>query len=110
MGRHDDDASRIARCRHRHLGTLSLPEEQKWPAKVGAAPKYAPYTWFKNREHEWIISQNIHRRSLTDDQRAALVAKYYDWSKAEEMALLARVAALVPAPDKAGSVPPCLTR
>ena len=61
-------------------------------AKLGVQPKYADYAWYKNRESEWIISQNLHRRSITPDQRAALVAKYYDWREAEERARLAKLA------------------
>ena len=55
-------------------------------AKTGIQPKFADYGWRKDREDEWIISQNLHRRSVTADQRAALVAKYFDWRGAQERA------------------------
>jgi hypothetical protein len=38
-------------------------------------PKFIAYSWYRDREHEWIVTQNIHRRSLTDDQRAAIAAQ-----------------------------------
>jgi hypothetical protein len=74
-------------------------------AKVGVEPTYAQYAWLKNREDEWIISQNLHRRSITPDQRVALVAKYYDWRGAEERARIARKANLgTPTQQKAKTV------
>jgi hypothetical protein len=60
-------------------------------AKVGIEPKFAAYNWYRDREHEWIISQNIHRRSLDEEQRAALVARIYDWHKRRRIAQLKRL-------------------
>jgi hypothetical protein len=72
-------------------------------AARGVQPKLTTYAWYKEREDEWIISQNLHRRSITPDQRAALVAKYYDWSKELERARLARMANLIPGPKYSSS-------
>jgi hypothetical protein len=57
-------------------------------AKVGTEPKFAAYASYRGREHEWIISQNICRRSLDEDQRAALTAQIYDWHRHRRMAQL----------------------
>jgi hypothetical protein len=57
-------------------------------AKMQIDPKFIAYSWYRNREHEWIISQNIHRRFLTDDQRAALAAQIYGWHRQRRMAEL----------------------
>jgi hypothetical protein len=57
-------------------------------AKVKIKPKFTAYSSYRNREHEWIISQNIHRRSLTDDQRGAIATQIYGWQRRRRMAEL----------------------
>jgi hypothetical protein len=74
-------------------------------AARGVQPKFMPYGWHKEREDEWIISQNLHRRSITPDQRAALVAKYYDWSKVLERERLSRLANLAGQSSPSGMAP-----
>jgi hypothetical protein len=51
-------------------------------------PKFAPYGWYRNRKHERIASQIIHRRSLADDQRGVIVTQIYNWHKRRRMAEL----------------------
>jgi hypothetical protein len=94
-------------------------------AARGIQPAFADYTWLKNREDEWIISQNMHRRSLTPDQRAALLATYYDWVRVHQMERLAKLAGgaqgleggrgkkktlLAKSPEGFSAVPPIDTR
>jgi hypothetical protein len=57
-------------------------------AKMGIEPKFIGYSWYRDREHEWIITQNIHRRFLTDDQRAAIAAQAYGWHRHRRLAEL----------------------
>jgi hypothetical protein len=57
-------------------------------AKMQIDPKFMAYSWYRDREHEWIVSQNIHRRSLTPDQRAAILTDVYEWHKRRRLAEL----------------------
>jgi hypothetical protein len=60
-------------------------------AKVGTEPKFTAYNSYRDREHEWIITQNICRRSLTDAQRGVIATRIYDWNKQRRMAELKKI-------------------
>jgi hypothetical protein len=60
-------------------------------AKMKTEPKFTAYTWWRDREHEWIISQNICRRSLTEDERGVIVTRIYDWNKQRRLAELKQI-------------------
>jgi hypothetical protein len=57
-------------------------------AKVQIDPKFIAYSGYRDREHEWIVTQNIHRRSLPPDQRAAILQQVYEWHKRRRLAEL----------------------
>jgi hypothetical protein len=57
-------------------------------AKMEIDPKFIAYSWYGDREHEWIVTQNIHRRSLSEDQRAAILTDVYEWHKRRRLAEL----------------------
>lgn len=42
-------------------------------AARGIEPRHADYDWLVHKEDEWIISQNIHHRSLTVSPTEATV-------------------------------------
>jgi ParB-like chromosome segregation protein Spo0J len=62
-------------------------------ATKGVEPSFAEYSWQPDAEDEWILSQNIFRRSLNPDQRAAILAKAFNWREQHQMERLAKIAA-----------------
>jgi len=59
----------------------------------GVELRFAQYAWQPDAEDEWIVSQNIHRRSLSPDQRVAILLKAFDWRGQHHMERLAKVVA-----------------
>jgi hypothetical protein len=57
-------------------------------AKMQIDPKFIAYSGYRDREHEWIVTQNIHRRSLSADQRAAIWTEVYEWHQRRRLAEL----------------------